>query len=333
MLARSEKLHLPNGDIIETPILLHSFSSRGFPDLKKIIRYLEEYLSGPFLISAYDLHYELIQKRIKFAKKLIFIDSGGYECSSIVDFVEADKNTYKPQKWNESLYNKTIRNVFDDKIPKVIISYDNPKERKSINKQIKAAKLSFDNFSKLGYKFIKEFLIKPETTNKEKQYIDIGKVIKNIKQLKDIDIIGFTENELGRSLLERIKNVGEIRRALLRNNMKQLLHIFGSLDTLSTPLYFICGADIFDGLTWLRYAYDNDSTVYQRTYWIKNHAHNTDDIYLRQATFIKNYDYLQQLSLKMKRFLNTNNFNEFAPHGDLLKNVWNNLETYDKGGL
>jgi queuine/archaeosine tRNA-ribosyltransferase len=332
MLARSEKLHLPNGDVIETPILLPSLSSRGFPDLKKIISSLEEYLYGPFLISAYDRSYKLIPKRIKFANQLIFVDSGGYECASIVDFAEADKNTYKPKKWNKSLYNKTIKNIFDSKLPKVIISYDHPRERKSIDKQIKAAMISFDKFYK-KYNFIKEILIKPETANKEKQYIDISKVLKNIKKFRDIEIIGFTENELGKSLLERMNNITKIRLALSENNMKQLIHIFGSLDTLSTPLYFICGADIFDGLTWLRYAFDNDFTMYQRTHWIRNHPHNSQDIYLRQATFIQNFAYLQKLLLKMKRFLKTSDFNEFAPHSDILKEAWNTLELHEKGGL
>ena len=57
MLARCTKFSLPNGDNFETPLLLPSFSSKGFPDLRKIIKILEEYISGPVLISAYDVHY------------------------------------------------------------------------------------------------------------------------------------------------------------------------------------------------------------------------------------------------------------------------------------
>jgi hypothetical protein len=143
VIARTEKLYLPNGDILETPILLPSFSSKGFPDLKKIVSHLEEYLSGPFLVSAYDLNYGLIQKRIKFANKLIFVDSGGYECASIVDFSDSDKDSYRPRKWNYDLYFKTVADYLNNETPKIIISYDHPKTRKDIQSQIRSAKVTF----------------------------------------------------------------------------------------------------------------------------------------------------------------------------------------------
>lgn len=325
MLARSEKLYLPNGDFIETPILLPSFSSRGFPELKKITKYLEEHLSGPFLISAYDLHHKLIQRKLKFANRLVFIDSGGYESASITDFLDADKGTYRPKKWNVRSYQQEINASLKDSIPKVIISYDHPKVRKPINEQITSAKLAFNKFSSHGHKFIKEILIKPEAKEKNEQSINIENVIQQIKKFESFDIIGFTETEMGKSLLERMNNIHRFRSALSENNMKQLLHIFGALDTISTPLYFICGADIFDGLTWLRYAYDNGLTTYQRNYWAKYLPGNMADIYLRQATFEKNFHYLQQLTLQMKRFLKTHEFKEFAPNGNIINDLWNSL--------
>jgi hypothetical protein len=176
-----------------------------------------------------------------------------------------------------------------------------------------------------------EFLVKPETRKKDRQYIEMDSVIKHIKELNNFDIIGFTEKELGKSLLDRINNIAKIRYKLAENNMKQLIHIFGSLDTLSTPLYFVCGADIFDGLTWLRYSYNNGHTIYQQNEWIENLSFNRDDVYLRQTTFIRNFDYLQGLTLQMKRFLKSYNFGEFKPHAELLKKAWNSVDK--RGGL
>ena len=111
MLARCIKYNLPNGDYFETPLLLPSFSSKGFPDLRKIIKILDEHISGPVLISAYDVYYKMIQKKINFSQNLLFVDSGGYECSSIVDFTNHSIGIYKPKRWNEKLYHKTIKVV------------------------------------------------------------------------------------------------------------------------------------------------------------------------------------------------------------------------------
>ena len=62
MLARRGKITLPDGGIIETPLLLPSFSSRGFPDIKEIMKGLSEVIRGPALVSAYDIRHELILK-------------------------------------------------------------------------------------------------------------------------------------------------------------------------------------------------------------------------------------------------------------------------------
>ena len=54
-----------------------------------------------------------------------------------------------------------------------------------------------------------------------------------------------------------MKNIAQIRRALDGVGLDTPLHVFGSLDTVTTPMYFMAGADIFDGLTWLRFAFYN----------------------------------------------------------------------------
>ena len=80
-------------------------------------------------------------------------------------------------------------------------------------------------------------------------------MIKHRHELSHFSIIGFTEKELGPSLLKRMTAIARVRRALKEVNLDLPIHVFGSLDTISTPLYFLAGADIFDGLTWLRYAF------------------------------------------------------------------------------
>lgn len=331
MLARCTKFNLPNGDYFETPLLLPSFSSKGFPELKKIIKILEEHISGPVLISAYDVYYKLIQKTISFSPQLLFVDSGGYECSSIVDFINHSIGVYKPKKWNEKLFHKSINVLLEDSVPKVIISYDHPRCRQSFSMQVNVANILFKHFGSKN-KFVKEILLKPESRCKDDQLLPVEKIVKNANKLRPFDIIGLTEKELGESLLERMVNICQIRQALENNNMPQLIHIFGSLDTISTPLYFMCGADIFDGLTWLRYSYSDGVTLYQPNYWAKTYSSDDKDYISKLHSFCDNYSYLRKMALAMKSFKKSGDFVSFGNNGDLFKKIWEECEAKKEGG-
>jgi hypothetical protein len=61
MLARKRVLRLNGQEVERTPLLVPSFSSKGFPDVRKIIEYSSEIIEGPMLVSAYDLHYGKIE--------------------------------------------------------------------------------------------------------------------------------------------------------------------------------------------------------------------------------------------------------------------------------
>ena len=80
MLARRRALRLNGREVERTPLLVPSFSSKGFPDVRKIIEYSSEIIEGPMLVSAYDLHYKAIEPPFDFAS-FLFLDSGGYEAS------------------------------------------------------------------------------------------------------------------------------------------------------------------------------------------------------------------------------------------------------------
>ena len=48
------------------------------------------------------------------------------------------------------------------------------------------------------------------------------------------------------------------------------IHVWGGLDPISTPLYFFAGADIFDGVSWLRYAYYNGVAICSESHCVLN---------------------------------------------------------------
>lgn len=80
MLAKRRALKVNGQEIERTPLLIPSFSSKGFPEIDKIINYCSELIDGVTLVSAYDLHYGKIKPPFDFPS-LIFLDSGGYEAS------------------------------------------------------------------------------------------------------------------------------------------------------------------------------------------------------------------------------------------------------------
>lgn len=80
-------------------------------------------------------------------------------------------------------------------------------------------------------------------------------VLASVGGLADFDLIGLTEKELGASPLERCRAVLSLRETLHRRGHQTPIHIFGCLDPATVLAYFLCGADVFDGLSWLRFGF------------------------------------------------------------------------------
>jgi hypothetical protein len=303
-------LKLGDAEIERTPLLLPSFSSKGFPEVAEIVRYCSELIEGPMLLSAYDLHYQEIAGPFDFAS-LIFLDSGGYEASKDLDLSDFGSRKHVPRSWSRTEHEAVIAN-WAPHVPTVLISYDHPRERLPIADQILRAR----EFAPKRENTLREILLKPETERQSR--LDINNVLKNIHSLAGFDVIGVTEKEIGTSMLERMKNIGLLRLALSKAGLEMPVHVFGSLDPVTTPMYFLAGADIFDGLTWLRFAYQDGRTLYKQNYGatigLSIKAHVLDGI-----CWDNNYRYLQELQLEMRRFLNTEDFKTFRFNHELFQ--------------
>ncbi len=88
MIARSSTILHPLEMTIETPLLVPSFSSKGFginkdgdSEVRKICSVASEYLTETMLISAFDLSCGHLSMPDSAITELTFIDSGGYEIS------------------------------------------------------------------------------------------------------------------------------------------------------------------------------------------------------------------------------------------------------------
>jgi hypothetical protein len=317
MLAKRRAIVLDGQELERTPLLVPSFSSKGFPDVQKIIEYSSEIITGAALVSAYDLHYNKIKPPFEFAS-LIFLDSGGYEASKDTELSDFGDKEHVPQVWAREFYDEQL-DKWQPTVPTVLISYDHPKERLPIAGQIERANQSA--LHRQGV--LHEILLKPETEDQIR--LQIEPILKHIHRLAEFDIIGITEKEIGNSIMSRMQNIARIRRALDKAGLNTPIHVFGSLDTISTPLYFLAGADIFDGLPWLRFAFHEGYTTYKHNYGALHLGVSTPAHLIDARCWNNNYYYMKEMELEMRRFLNGNDFASFKYHQELFRNALQNV--------
>lgn len=282
MLAKRKILNHPAVGEIELPLLIPAFSSKGFKFLekrqgKKRKEYSEladalDQFSGnnwsTVLISAYDIHFKHFIKPnhpvkdvVQYLKntRIIAVDSGGYELTKEFDSTEIKRYMYYPKegfgkKQYESVLNKLTSNKTNLQL--IISNFDYSVQGSPLDFQIKEARSLFNKYPQC----ISDFIIKPLT--KKSDFIDPSKFSTlDFKNLKGFDIIGVTEKDLGKDLLSRLRKISELRTGLNNVSLETPIHIWGGLDPIITPLYFFAGAEIFDGVSWLRYAYLNGVAV------------------------------------------------------------------------
>jgi hypothetical protein len=212
-----------------------------------------------------------------------------------------------------------------DHIPAIFVSFDHPRLHRSLQDQIGAAKTLFARYSQ----HLHTILIKPET--KDQQKVQVRNIIARVGELGAFDIVGFTEKELGSSILDRMTNIAEIRLAMDKAGINIPIHVYGSLDPITSALYFLAGAEIFDGLTWLRYGYLEGSACYHQNYGARKIGiHRTDD-FVKAKTMQENLSYLSELTYQMRTFLLDLDFKMFKGNATLMCDCFDKLRTKIRG--
>nr|WP_295468223.1 hypothetical protein [Mesorhizobium sp.] len=323
MFAKSRELRFSDGTIMDTPLLVPSFSSKGFPSLQKTFDVTREYITDEILVSAYDVGRKL-KPSFDFATA-VFLDSGGYEASKELDMSDTYETEYQDTKWSIDDYQRVI-DQWTAAVPTVFVSYDTPNNRVPIEKQIKRAK----SLRLSGSVRALDFLVKPETKNATR--LDMKNILAACKHFDDFQVIGVTEKEIGNGLLDRMLNIASLRTELNKHSPEKPIHVFGSLDTLTTFMYFIAGADIFDGLTWLRYAFLGGDTIYRHSFGALTLPVSTNSDIVEARCWSNNYQYLQQMRLDMLKFLNDGRFDHFGPHAEIIRAASESLDAKLAGG-
>ena len=322
MLAR-ERLVLHAGtEIFRTPLLVPSFSRKGFPEMKKIIALMQEFITGAVLVSAYDEHYGNLTSQNLTFPSVIFLDSGGYEARVEHDLSESYGQDYKPKTWNVRDHRGVIEN-WKSNIPTILVSYDSPAKHTRVEHQVRSALKLKDRFPWFPH----ELLIKPE---RKRELLEIGDLLpKVLKDLRGFAVVGFTEYELDEKMIGRMLKIAQARKILDDAGIDVPIHVFGSLDTFSTALYFLSGAEIFDGLTWLRFGFFNGQTIYKQNYGAMKNVNGllrkTED--LSHSMWKNNYYYLEALREQMRNFITRNgDYTAFLHIGRDLEDAMHQLE-------
>jgi len=105
-------------------------------------------------------------------------------------------------------------------------------------------------------------------------------------------------------------NLYYIRKELDKIGLNLPIHVFGSLDPITSILYFLVGAEIFDGLTWLKYSYFYGAAIYIANYGVLDVelGINLSQDQVRLLSLVKNTYYLEKMKRTMIDFAKNQQF-------------------------
>ena len=312
---------LPNGEL--SPLLIPSFSSRGFPSLSEAHKFLSPFMTDVSLVSAFDIHNNYLNPEKIYGSDIVFIDSGGYEVKPVNDPLEAYIDERSANNWTYDLYRKTLDKL-EPLSDVVIISYDDA-HKIPLENQIRNAHALFEQYPE----FSGNFLWKPDP---EEIFCGSAEALTPFyNDLNSFRCFGVTDKELGASLIDRCRKIIEIRSLFNQLELNLPIHVFGCLDPLTSLLFFICGADVFDGLSWLRYVYRDNHLVYLQQATLLEDNSSLSDQEILSASWVDNLEAISNLQNTMKIYAQTfdpnklfltdeesNNFKSILRHAEVL---------------
>jgi len=309
--------------LVRLPKLVPAFSSKGFftdvdPKTGKRVSEVANALDahGPtlttLLVSSFDMFHGLLRDPGAHfrGKELVFVDSGGYELSEDFDGTEPRQYAGKPAlEFNQDQYDAVLRALPRD-LPFVIANFDFASRGLEVESQIRSARALLAQYPS----FLSDFIVKPSA--RRAAYLDVEEIVFHLNDMRSFQILGITEREAGKTLLDRLVTIARLRQALDERGMTTPIHVWGGLDPLITPMYFCAGAEVFDGISWMRYGYHDDVALPRDAYTalvFGIQAQKTRSIHLRLAN---NLDYLEKAEMRMKEFVQDGcaSFSVFGAH-------------------
>ena len=233
-----------------TPLIVPSFSSRGFPRLPDLWEEFRHRLYGVGLVSVLDVAERLIPADVTDTLNLTLFDSGMYEANKQFANFNGCFVPASCTNWTRSRYHATLSGI--DRIANtVLVNFDEPG---SLEDQIASAA---ENFSAVP-EAAADFLVKPTPGS---EIVNVAGLGTHAQALDQFDLIGITAREAGGSLQKRCSSVVMLRNALSDAGLDLPIHVFGAITPSEILAYFFCGADVFDGLNWLRQAFRDHGSI------------------------------------------------------------------------
>lgn len=324
MRAGSRSVKVAGEEVSATPLCLPSYSSRAIPptSLQETFEETISSIVSPVLISAYDVLHGKLVDQFRLDEELalnqlplVFLDSGGYEALWNVKAVEKKLvEAANAQPWTAEHHEMVLKG-WPASLRLMAVTYDNAAEEPiGLAIQIERGRAMAERWPKYGC----ELLLKPQPNE---EFLNARFIKRYAAELATFDVVGVTEKECGASMADRIRLISELRAMLDDVSPSIPLHIFGGLDPYMTPLYFFAGADIFDGLTWLKYAFQNGNSLYQQAYISREMPH----VPMGEAAWQmchRNYVEISNLQIGMKTFLATRDPKALGPYGDNLVSTY-----------
>lgn len=291
MSIRDERAHAQNRRIakvgVQTPLLVPSFSSCGFPSVAEIFEEMRDKLYGVCLVSASDLASGCISLDVDCPVNVQVIDSGTYEARKMAG----------AWRWTRESYLGVLDSL-DPSANAIVVNYDG---HEPLARQIANA---LDDFSHAPHA-ASDFLVKPEAPA---DLVNIPRLGQYTDEIHRFDLVGITAREAGDSLTQRCRTLVMLRDALFDGNLDLPIHVFGAIAPMEVMAYFFCGADVFDGLAWLRQAFREpcptpiEATAFEGTNW------NLKDWDLNAVAWTANLGVLYRLQTSLQSYASTGDF-------------------------
>jgi hypothetical protein len=289
-------------------------------------------MTEALLVSAYDLHHGLLPDHDRLlgpehahtlygTPTLLVVDSGGYELSDTFESGEIGRGAREKQPFGRAEFEALVDRLPRDR-DQLVATYDRPDpERPSYRQQREAAQ----QFA-ADRRYLKvDFLLKPPAGDR---FVEPAKLTPHAGDLRGFDVIGVTEKELGDTVLDRLVCLAELRQLLDVSGAETVpLHVFGALDPVLTPLYFMAGGEIFDGLSWLRYAYHEDTAMHPDELAVL--TANIEAIQARRDAqrHLSNLRQLGRLKLALERWANEpDRYDHLGRHHQRIREIYETLQ-------
>ena len=286
---------------VNTPLIAPSLSSRGFPHISDIWEEFRHKLYGICLVSTFDIAGGRIPVDVADKVNVVILDSGLYETKN--GSIETIGLISSPPvaNWTRGLYHETVKGVGEDSNT-ILVNFD---QIGALEGQIERASKDF-SFAPYA---ASDFLVKPTGA---KEWVNIPKLSQHLEALKQFDVVGITAREAGGSLLKRSSSIVMLRDLLNNAGLDTPIHVFGAINPYEVLTYFFCGADIFDGLNWLRLAFRSNGSVPIDESALEDMKWSLPDLDLLFGEWTKNLHLLYRLQVALQDYASNGIFESLA---------------------